>query len=83
MGVPGFEVTAWQGVLAPKSTPAAIVERLNNAIRLALVSDDMQSQLMARSAKALGSTPADYARFIQEEDMRWGAIIRAADIRLH
>jgi tripartite-type tricarboxylate transporter receptor subunit TctC len=80
-GVPGFEVRAWHGVVVPRGTPAAVVNRLNSAIRQALMSPDMLEQLAASGAQVLGSTPEEYARYIHQEDVRWGAVIRAADIR--
>jgi tripartite-type tricarboxylate transporter receptor subunit TctC len=81
LGMPGLEVTAWHGVVAPNGTPPDIIERLNIAVRGALASDDMQSKLKERSVRALGSSPQDYARYIREEDLRWGDLIRDADIR--
>jgi tripartite-type tricarboxylate transporter receptor subunit TctC len=80
-GIPGFQSQAWYGVMVPKGTPAPVVQHLNAAVRQALATDDMQTELAQRGARALGSTSADYARYIQEEDARWGAVIRAANIR--
>ncbi|WP_427184154.1 Bug family tripartite tricarboxylate transporter substrate binding protein [Bordetella bronchialis] len=81
LGIAGFEVQAWHGVVVPKGTPAPVVQQLNSAIRAALASQDVQAQLVQRGARILGSTPEDYARYIHEEELRWSAVIRAADIR--
>jgi len=79
---PGFEMGAWQGVVVPKGTPPAIVQKLNDEIRKALRSPEMQQQLAAQGAQALGSTPQEYARYIQDETRRWGEVIEAAQVKL-
>ena len=81
-GLTGFDVGAWQGVVAPAGTPAPIIKRLNEEIRKALASDDMQKQLALQGAQSLGSTPADYDAFIRSETKRWGEVIQAADVKL-
>ncbi|OZI20667.1 LacI family transcriptional regulator [Bordetella genomosp. 9] len=80
-GIPAFQVQAWQGVMVPRGTPAAVVQRLNTAILQALMLPDMQEQLAARGAHVLGSTPDEYARYIHQEYLRWGEVIREAAIR--
>ncbi|CAM3397251.1 Tripartite tricarboxylate transporter substrate binding protein [Bordetella sputigena] len=80
-GVPGFQAQAWHGVMVPDGTPPAVVYRLNVAIRQALMAQDMQEWLAARGAQVLGSTPGEYAWYIRQEYLRWGAVIQAANIR--
>ncbi len=80
--VPGFEVGAWQGVVVPKGTPAAIVARLNREILAALQAGEVRKQLDAQGAQALGSTPEEYQRYIREETQRWGGVIREAGVKL-
>ena len=81
-GLTGFDVGAWQGVVAPAGTPAPIIKRLNEEIRRALASDEMQKQLALQGAYSLGSTPADYDAFIRSETKRWGQVIQAAQVQL-
>lgn len=81
-GLAGFDVGAWQGVVAPAGTPAPVITRLNQEIRRALASDEMQKQLALQGAYVLGSTPAEYDAFIRSETDRWGEVVRAADVRL-
>ena len=81
-GLAGFDVGAWQGVVAPAGTPAPVIKRLNEEIRRALASHEMQKQLALQGAYSLGSTPADYDAFIRSETRRWGEVIRAAQVRL-
>lgn len=80
--VPGFEMGAWQGVVVPAGTPEAVVGKLNAEIRRALQSDEMQKQLKAQGAQALGSTPQEYGAYIRGEIQRWGAVIKEAGVKL-
>ncbi|KRC70176.1 Tripartite tricarboxylate transporter family receptor [compost metagenome] len=79
---PGFGMGAWQGVVAPAGTPAPVIEKLNAEIRRALQSPEMQKQLKAQGAQALGSTPQEYADYIKSEIKRWGEVVKAADVKL-
>lgn len=80
--VPGFEMGAWQGVVVPAGTPAPIVSKLNAEIRRALTSPEMVKQLEVQGAQGLGSTPQEYASYIQSETKRWGEVIAEAGVKL-
>lgn len=80
-GVPGYEVTAWYGVSAPGKTPPAIVERLNSEMLRALKLPDVQEQLRSQGADPVGSTPAQYTAFMQNEIAKWAKVIAAAGIK--
>ncbi len=80
-GVPGYEVTAWYGVSAPGKTPAAIVDRLNSEMLRALRLPDVQEQLKSQGADPVGSTPAQYTAFMQNEIAKWAKVIAAAGIK--
>ncbi|MBR8657322.1 tripartite tricarboxylate transporter substrate binding protein [Achromobacter sp. Marseille-Q0513] len=79
---PGFEMGAWQGVVVPAGTPEPIVQKLNAEIRRALQSAEMQKQLKAQGAQALGSTPQEYGAYIRNEIQRWGTVIQEAGVQL-
>ncbi len=79
---PGFDMGAWQGVVVPAGTPPAIVARLNQEIRTALASDTMRTQLAQQGAQVLGSTPEEYAAYLDSEIKRWGEVVQAAGVRL-
>ncbi len=81
-GLQGFDVGAWQGVVAPSGTPASIIQRLNGEIRKALASEVMQKQLALQGAYSLGSTPQEYDAFIRSETTRWGEVVKAAQVKL-
>ncbi len=82
LGFDNREYLGWYGVLAPRGTPAAIVERLNAEIIKA-----MQSPEIVEKVKALGAAPAagsaeQFRAFMLEERAKWGAIARTANIKL-
>lgn len=79
---PGFEMGAWQGVVVPAGTPAPVIDKLNAEIRRALQSPEMNRQLKAQGAQALGSTPQEYAAYIKSEIARWGEVVKAANVKL-
>ena len=80
-GVPGYEVTAWYGVSAPAKTPPAIIERLNSEMLRALKLPDVREQLKSQGADPVGSTPAQYTAFMQNEISKWAKVIAAAGIK--
>lgn len=81
-GLPGFEVSAWDGVLAPAGTPPAIVARLNAAIRAALADPGVRDALVARGAQPVAGTPEDFARHIAAESEKWARVVRQAGAKI-
>lgn len=80
-GLPGFELTAWNAFLAPKGTPAAIIEFMNAEVRKILAQPETRQRLMALGFEVSGSTPQQLAERIRAEREKWGRIIRAANIK--
>jgi tripartite-type tricarboxylate transporter receptor subunit TctC len=84
-GLPGFYVSVWQGLWAPKGTPPAVVEKLAAAVREALADAEVQKRL-----KEIGQelptpeqqTPAGFRAFQKAEQDKWWPIIKAADIKV-
>ena len=79
--LPGFETIGWYGVVAPKRTPAAVVNALNAAIVRGLRTSDVRERLAADGSEAVGSSPADFERHIATEIARFRRVIREAAIR--
>ena len=79
--VPGFEANIWNGFGAPRSTPTAIVERLNREINDALADPKVKARLTDRGSTVHPGTPADFAKFVGDETEKWGKVIRTAGIR--
>ena len=80
-GVNGVVVTNWYGIIAPKGTPAALVERLSKQIASAMHSPEMGKRLAADSSEAVGSSPAEFAAHIRAEKARWATVVKQAGIR--
>jgi tripartite-type tricarboxylate transporter receptor subunit TctC len=80
-GVEGIVVQNWYGIIVPKGTPAALVERLSKQIANAMHSPEVSKRLAADSSEAVGSSPAEFAAHIRAETARWGPIIKKAGIR--
>jgi tripartite-type tricarboxylate transporter receptor subunit TctC len=79
--VPGYEFSNWQGVGAPKNTPADIIAKLSKEINGGLVDPKMKARLANLGATPFPGSPADFGTLIAEETEKWGKVIRAADIK--
>jgi tripartite-type tricarboxylate transporter receptor subunit TctC len=79
--LPGYEVSSWFGIGAPKSTPAQIVDKLNQAINAGLADAKLNARLAELGGTAMIGSPADFGKFISEETEKWGKVIRAANIK--
>jgi tripartite-type tricarboxylate transporter receptor subunit TctC len=79
--VPGYEASTWNGLCAPKNTPAEIVDRLNREINAGLADPKLKARLADAGASALSGSPADYGKLFADETEKWGKVIRAANIK--
>ncbi|MGD0023064.1 MAG: tripartite tricarboxylate transporter substrate binding protein [Xanthobacteraceae bacterium] len=79
-GVPGFASTSWQGFFAPAKTPAAIVERIQRETATVLKLPDVQSSLQAMAYEPVGSTPAEFAAFVNAETAKFARVAKDAHI---
>ena len=82
LGVPGFEVIAWDALLAPKGTPPEMIAALNTAIRQALADPALKEALLARGAQATPSSPEQLAKHIEVELARWGKAVERSGAKL-
>ena len=80
--VPGYEVSAWFGLAAPKNTPNEIIVRLNEEINAAFANAKMKGRLTDLGAMALAGSPADFGKLISDETEKWSKVIRATNIKL-
>ena len=80
-GAAGYDVAAWNGVLAPKGTPRSIVDKLNAEIVRALNAPEVKEKLLAMGSDPVGDTPEEFAAYIREELERWGKVIKENKIR--
>lgn len=79
--IPGFEAWEWNGVFLPAGTPQDIVTALNTALNAVIAEPATAARLAALNVATTPNTPAEFARFVAAETARWGAIVRAANIR--
>jgi tripartite-type tricarboxylate transporter receptor subunit TctC len=78
---PGFVATSWFALLAPPKTPAAIVDRLWQAVAAALRKPDVEARMRGIGAVPGGSTPAATMAFLRQETERWSKVIAQANIK--
>src|SRR5215471_10610123 len=79
--VAGYEASVWNGVVAPKDTPAAIIDKLHEAIDAALADPKLMTQFAGIGSVPKSMTPADLGKFIAEDTEKWAKVIRAANIK--
>lgn len=75
-GLKGYSAYVWMGLLAPRGTPAPIIDRLYRELVAALASSEVKSYMNGASIEAVGSTPAEFDAYFHEEKDRWAKIIR-------
>jgi tripartite-type tricarboxylate transporter receptor subunit TctC len=80
-GLAGFDVVAWFGLFVPAGTPPALLERLSRETRGALAAADVRKKLVDLGAEPLGSTPQEFAAYVQAESARWGKLAKEKGIR--
>ena len=79
-GVPGYQVTSWNGVAAPVKTPRAIVARLHRAIADALAAPDIRQRFQELGVEARPSTPEEFRELLVAEIAKWKNVIEKANI---
>ena len=79
-GVLGVELGSWSGLMAPAGTPPQIIARLNKALNDALSDPALGATLMTHSAEIKSGTPGEYGAYLEAENQRWGALIKAQKI---
>ena len=81
-GVSGYVASTWAGMLAPAGTPAPIVKRVADEIAAIVKMDDVKARLDGMGTIPVGSSPADFEKFIAEETAKWGKVIRDGHVTL-
>ncbi len=81
-GVPGYEATIWLGLMAPKGTPKAVVDKLNEAVSKIAAQPDVKQQWNKQGAAPMVMTPEVFDKYMRDDIAKWGRVIKAANIKV-
>ena len=79
--VPGYEVSSWYGIGAPRNTPSDVIDTLNKAVNVGLADPRLKKQLDDQGGAEMAGTPADFGRLIADEIEKWAKVIKFAGIK--
>jgi tripartite-type tricarboxylate transporter receptor subunit TctC len=80
-GAPGFESGSWQGMLVPKGTPEAVVQKLNAELIRAIRNPEVRGRLAGQGAEVVTMSPAEQDQFFAQERKRWAQVVASANIK--
>ena len=81
-GVPGYEVTSWNGMVAPAATPADVLRRLNSEYNRIISDGEMRKRLIANGYEPVGGPPEKFGEHIHAEIAKWGPVVKRANVRV-
>ena len=81
-GLSNFDVSSWVGVLVPAGTPAAIIDKINNAFAQALKTPAVQARMVEQGNEVVASSPAQFGVFLNQESVKWAKVIKDNNIQL-
>jgi tripartite-type tricarboxylate transporter receptor subunit TctC len=79
--LPGYDATGWNGIGAPRGTPAAIIEKLNKEINAIVLDPAMKTRLISLGVEPLSMTPAEFGKRIADDTEKWAKVIKFANIK--
>jgi tripartite-type tricarboxylate transporter receptor subunit TctC len=82
LGFPGFEATAWFGLMAPAGTPQPVIDKLHKETVRLLALPDVKGKLEGLGVQLVGNTPAEFLSLVKTELPQWGKVIKEAGIKL-
>ena len=78
-GVPGYEAVIWLGIMAPKGTPQAVVDRLNAEIRKAVAAPDLEAEWKKQGAVPMSMSPEEFDKFLRADIVKWADVVKKFD----
>ena len=78
--VAGYEATSWFGLLAPSTTPRAVVDKINAAVNKALADPDVQKQMNTLGVELIGGTPDQFAAYLKVRLAELKSVSKAANL---
>ena len=79
--LPGYEASGWQGIGAPKYTPAEIIGALNTEINAVVADPQVKARFAEIGVEPMSMTPVEFGKFIAEETGKWAKVVKFADIK--
>ena len=79
--VPDYEATTWDGLGAPRNTPAEIIDKLNKEINAGLADPKLNARLADLGSKALPGSPAGFSKLIADETEKWAKVVKFAGLK--
>ncbi|MBL8340943.1 MAG: tripartite tricarboxylate transporter substrate binding protein [Rubrivivax sp.] len=81
-GLPGYSAYVWMGLLAPKGTPQAIIDKLHAEVKAALAAPEVRTYFAEAGIEVAGSTPAEMDAYFREERDRWARVIKETGAKI-
>ena len=81
-GVPGYQASIWNGILAPSATPKPIIAKLNSEFVRVLTSPETRDRFAAAGADIAHGTPEQFAAFVKAEMTKWARVVRESGMRV-
>ena len=80
--MPGYDVTSWNGILAPAGMPREIVGRLNAELNKIIAAPAMRDRMIGLGYEPVGGPPEKFGEFIQSELAKWAPVVKQAGVKL-
>ena len=81
-GLAGYSAYVWMGLLAPKGTPPAIIERLHRELKASLTAPEVKAFFNEAGVEIVGSTPAEFGAYFREERERWARVVKETGAKI-
>jgi tripartite-type tricarboxylate transporter receptor subunit TctC len=81
LGLKGYEVVTWFGILTTGGTPPDVVSRLNREIVQALAVPSVKESIAKLGMEVVGNSSGEYAAFLKEENVKWGKMVKALNLK--
>ena len=79
--LPGFDISAWNGIIAPRATPRAIIDKLNAEMRRVAALSDMKERAAAQGAELVTNTPEEFTHFIEAQIVKWAGVVKSSGMK--
>ena len=79
--MPGYEATIWLGLMAPRGTPPAIVQQLNEAVAKIISQAEVRALWSKQGATPMLMTPQEFEKYTREDIAKWAKVIQSAGIK--